>query len=173
VLLLFSSEITLPQSRSEPKTVDSVDLERYAGLWYEIARIPNSFQDDCVKGVTAEYKLRDDGLIDVTNRCLEQNGTQDEAVGLARIEDKKTNARLKVSFFSIFGWRPFWGDYWIIDLAEDYSFAVVCSPDREYGWVLARRPELPDHVRDGIFKRLVQQGFDRNDFKLTNQEPHS
>jgi apolipoprotein D and lipocalin family protein len=179
--LLLSYSITLTaawtgamaQSQEEPgppRTVVSVDLERYVGLWHEIARIPNSFQEGCVSGVTAEYALRDDGRIDVINRCITSSGKVDEAKGLARIEDRESNARLKVSFFSIFGWRPIWGDYWIIGLGDDYEFALVGSPDRKYGWILSREPELGWDVLERIYTMLRDQGYHPGDFEMTTQE---
>jgi apolipoprotein D and lipocalin family protein len=158
-----------PQESGPPKRVAHVDLGRYVGLWHEIARIPNRFQKQCVRGVTAEYALRPDGRIDVVNRCYKEDGSLDEARGLARVEDTVTNSRLKVSFFSILGWRPVWGDYWIIDLADDYSYAVVCSPDRKYAWILAREKDLAPDVLDGIYARLQAQGFERNAFTTTPQ----
>ncbi|UCC84593.1 MAG: lipocalin family protein [Gemmatimonadota bacterium] len=160
------------QSREElgpPRTVERVDLERYVGLWYEIARIPNGFQEQCVSGVTAEYELRDDGRIDVINRCITSSGRVDEAKGLARIEDRESNARLKVSFFSIVGWRPIWGDYWIIGLGDDYEFALVGSPDRKYGWILSREPELDWYVLERIYTILGDQGYHPGDFEMTDQ----
>ena len=158
------------QVEDRPITVESVDLRRYAGLWYEMARIPNGFQDQCVWGVTAEYSLRDDGKVGVVNRCYTEDGELEEAKGVARVADETSNARLEVSFFSILGWRPVWGDYWIIDLAEDYSYAVVCSPDRKYGWILARERTLPVDVLEGIFSRLREQGFPAGAFRPTAQE---
>ncbi len=166
-LALGSSQ---PRQTAPPTRVAHVDLQRYAGVWHEIARIPNRFQDQCLWGVTAEYTLRPDGRIDVINRCYRKDGSLDEAKGLARVEDTETNSLLKVSFFSIFGWRPVWGDYWIIDLADDYSYAVVCSPDRKYGWILAREDHLPPEVLDGIYARLRRQGFDTDVFQVTPQE---
>jgi apolipoprotein D and lipocalin family protein len=159
------------QEATPPTRVAHVDLERYAGVWHEIARIPNWFQNQCAWGVTAEYALRQDGRIDVINRCRKKDGSLDEAKGLARIEDRESNSLLKVSFFSILGWRPVWGDYWIIDLADDYGYAVVCSPDRKYGWILARESRLEDELLDGIFARLRAQGFERGAFQATAQEP--
>ena len=120
-----------------PSTVTSVDLSRYAGKWYEIARIPNRFQQDCVGNVTATYKTREDGRIDVLNACEQKDGETKSADGIAKIVDPSTNAKLKVSFVSFFGYRPFWGDYWILGLGRDYEYAVVGSPDRKYGWILA------------------------------------
>lgn len=153
-----------------PRTVERVELERYAGLWYEIARIPNGFQEGCVSGVTAEYQLRDDGRIDVINRCTTSEGRVDEAKGLARVEDPVSNARLKVSFFSVLGWRPIWGDYWIIGLGDDYEFALVGSPDRKYGWILSREPELHWYVLERIHTMLADQGYRLSDFEMTVQE---
>lgn len=149
----------------EPTTVRSVDLSRYAGLWYEVAKIPNRFQDQCVRGTTAEYSIREDGQIDVLNSCTTESGEVDAAEGLAKIVEAETNAKLKVSFVSFFGWRPFWGDYWILGLGDEYEYAIVGSPDRKYGWVLSRTPELSATVLAGIYEQLEAQGFDPADFE--------
>jgi apolipoprotein D and lipocalin family protein len=170
LILIIICATSFAQNKPDPDRVTQVDLDRYTGLWYEIARIPNRFQNQCVKGVTAEYTLRDDGRIDVVNQCYKSNGKLDRAEGLARVVDTKTNSQLEVSFFSILGWRPVWGDYWIIDLAKDYSFAVVCSPDRKYGWILARETRLQEDILKGIFSRLEQQGFEPDVFKYTDQK---
>ena len=110
------------------QTVEHVDLDRYIGLWHQIALIPNRFQDQCAGGTTATYTRRDDGKITVLNRCRTAEGKMDEAEGLAKIENDVTNAELKVSFVSFLGWRPFWGDYWVIGLDEDYDWAAVGTP---------------------------------------------
>ena len=137
------------------QTVEKVDLGRYTGLWYEIARIPHWFQDHCVAS-TATYTLRPDGDIQVINRCRdERDGALREATGRAWVVDNASNARLKVSFF----W-PFRGDYWIIDLGRDYDYAVIGAPNREYLWVLARTPQIPDQLYAGILARAAAQGFD-------------
>ena len=140
-------------------TVDQVDLARYVGLWYEVAKIPNRFQDQCASGTTAEYTLRDDGRITVVNRCLKADGKWDEAKGVARVVDTATNAKLEVSFVSFLGWRPFWGDYWVIGLDADYRWAVVGTPDRKYGWVLARTPALDDAARAAVDAVLTGNGY--------------
>ncbi|UCC75051.1 MAG: lipocalin family protein [Gemmatimonadota bacterium] len=158
------------QELGPPATVERVELERYVGLWYEIARIPNSFQDQCARDVTAEYALRDDGRLDVINRCVKSDGRVDEAKGLARIEDRESNSKLKVSFFSILGWRPVWGDYWIIGLGDDYEYAVVGSPDRKYGWILSRERELDAVVLERIFATLGERGYEPDGFQMTAQE---
>jgi apolipoprotein D and lipocalin family protein len=155
------------RGQDDMKVVSHVDLERYAGLWHEVARIPNRFQKQCARGTTAEYALRDDGRISVVNRCTKSDGEPDRAEGVARIVDAATNARLQVSFVSFLGWRPFWGDYWIIGLDEDYRWAVVAAPGRQYGWVLARTPELPDETMERVFSILERNGYDRAAFQLS------
>ncbi len=151
----------------EVTTVAHVDLSRYVGLWYEVAKIPNRFQKQCARGTTAEYTLREDGRITVANRCYEENGDLDEAEGLARIVDPATNAKLEVSFVSFLGWRPFWGDYWVIGLDEEYRWAIVGTPDRKYGWVLARTPTLDDDTLEEVFAIIERNGYDRNAFETS------
>ena len=151
-------------------TVAKVDLTRYAGLWHEIARIPNRFQTRCAWGVTADYAVRADGRINVVNRCYDGSGKVEEAQGLARVEDTASNARLKVSFFSILGWRPVWGDYWIIGLGDNYEYALVGAPGRNYGWILARERKLDESTLKKIFTQLREQGYDPERFQMTRQE---
>jgi apolipoprotein D and lipocalin family protein len=138
------------------ETVTDVDLQRYTGTWYEIARFPHRFQKDCY-ATRAVYTLREDGLIGVYNEC--RRGAADGPIkavkGKARVVDKQTNAKLEVSFF----W-PFWGDYWIIDLDPDYQWAVVGHPSRSYLWILSRQEKMEAEVLNGIRLRLQQQGYD-------------
>ena len=137
-------------------TVNFVDLNRYVGKWYEIARYPNSFQKGCI-GSRATYTMRDDGKIRVVNECYDKSfsGKLRSAKGKAWTVDKETNARLKVSFF----W-PFAGDYWIIDLGKNYEYAVVGHPDRKYLWILSRSPEMTDDVYQSILERLQKKEYD-------------
>lgn len=135
-------------------TVPTVDLMRYMGVWYEIARIDHSFQKGCIKS-SATYTLLPDGEVEVINRCVnEKDGRLREAKGRAWSVDPKSNARLKVTFF----W-PFRGDYWIIDLGKEYEYAVVGAPNRQYLWILARQPVLGDAIYKGILEKLTTQGF--------------
>jgi apolipoprotein D and lipocalin family protein len=152
-----------------PVPVPQVDLDRYAGRWYEIAKIPNWFQRSCVGGTTADYAVRPDGMIDVVNRCLQKDGTAKEARGVARVENEKTRSELKVSFVRFLWRRWFWGDYWIIGLDPDYQYAVVGTPDRKYGWILARRPKLDPSQFSAVNRILEQQGYDPADFEMTRQ----
>ncbi len=164
-MLLFSSILVAQQN--PPTTVKYVDLKKYVGLWYEVAKIPNSFQDHCIKGTTAKYTLTKDGDIEVVNSCIDEDGEVDDADGVARIIDKKTNAKLEVSFVSFLGWRPFWGDYWVIGLDEDYKWAIVGTPSRKYGWVLSRTPKLDEVTMNNIFDILKGQGYDPKKFEIS------
>ena len=137
------------------QTVARVDLSRYVGTWYEIASFPQRFQKGCT-GTMATYSLRDDGEIDVVNRCRKGSlqGKEDSAEGRARVTDKGTNAKLEVSFF----W-PFWGDYWIVDLGAKYEYAVVGHPSRDYLWILSRTPTMAPSVYASIVERLRDKGY--------------
>ncbi len=145
---------TPPTSQLPPlKTVAQVELSRYLGLWYEIGRYANSFQKGCLES-TAVYSIRPDGDIDVLNSCRnEGDGRLREAHGRAWVVDT-SNARLKVSFF----W-PFRGDYWIIDLGQNYEYAVVGTPDRKFLWILSRTPQLSPETLAGIMQHIEIQGF--------------
>ena len=151
-------------------TVEQVNINRYVGLWYEIAKIPNSFQDQCAYGTTAEYKIDEDGDIVVINSCYDEKNKIDVAEGLAKVVDKKSNAKLEVSFVSFLGIRPFWGDYWIIGLDENYQWAVVGTPSRKYGWILSRAPFLSDETMQKIFSILKDQYYNPDDFDMSKQK---
>jgi apolipoprotein D and lipocalin family protein len=138
------------------RTVPHVDLTRYMGTWYDIASFPQRFQKGCT-GTVATYTLRPDGTVEVLNRCARGalDGKVTAAKGRAKVVDRTTNAKLKVSFF----W-PFWGDYWVIDLGQDYEYAVVGHPNRNYLWILSRTPTMAPEVYEGILERLKQQHYD-------------
>jgi len=172
IFILYLAACSSPQEKSLPDlvTVQQVDLKKYIGIWYEIAKIPNSFQDQCAYGTTAEYKIDEDGDIIVTNSCYDKEGKPDVAEGLAKVVDKNTKAKLEVSFFSILGIRPIWGDYWIIGLDENYQWAVVGTPSRKYGWILSRTPSLPDDTIKEIFSLLKAQNYNLADFEMSEQK---
>ena len=151
------------------ETVKLVDLTRYTGKWYEIAKIPNRFQDHCDRNTTATYALLPDGRISVINQCTEIDGSEDSAEGLARVVDTGSNARLEVSFFSIFGWHLFWGDYWIIGLDEDYQYVVVGTPSRKYGWILSRQKKMSEIQLNLAYDILRRQGYDPDTFVMSKQ----
>ncbi|MBT8332647.1 MAG: lipocalin family protein, partial [Deltaproteobacteria bacterium] len=152
-------------SESPLTVVDTVDLNRYLGKWYEIASYPAWFQKGCT-GTTAEYSLLPDGKIQVINRCHKDSleGPLKESKGKAEVVDSATNAKLKVWFF----W-PFKGNYWIIDLDPDYQWAVVGEPSRKYLWILSRTPTMDQAVFQGILQRLVQKGYDPDKLRRTDQ----
>ena len=138
------------------QVVPRVNLERYTGTWFEIARFPHRFQEGCVAS-SATYTLRSDGTIEVLNQC--RKGSPDGEIsstrGKAWVVDKETHAKLKVSFF----W-PFSGDYWIIDLGENYDYAVVGHPNRKYLWILSRTPQMEESLYQSILERLRNQSYD-------------
>lgn len=159
------------QKTAELKAVNSVDIGRYAGRWYEIAKYPNKFQKQCVGNVTATYTRKPDGKIEVLNECLRKDGTTDSAKGDAKIADKSSNAKLKVRFAPGFlSFLPFvWANYWIIDLDPDYRYAVIGEPGRKYLWILSRKPEMGDAEYGGIVKRIAEQGYDPARLQRTPQ----
>jgi apolipoprotein D and lipocalin family protein len=176
VLLMFtritSVAASLPGDGQVLAVVPELDLERYAGQWYEISRFPNRFQRGCAGEVTATYSLRPDGRIAVTNRCRQANGEMKEAEGVARRVEGRPASVLKVRFAPAFlGFLPMvWGDYQVIALGPDYDFAVVGTPDRKYLWILARTPAM----EPGRYKAAVEaaraQGFEVGRLMQTQQE---
>lgn len=152
------------------QSVSHVDLAQYVGIWYEIARFPFSIQDGCT-ATTATYSKREDGKIDVLNRCRmgTPDGEESIAKGTARVVDSVTNAKLKVSFnffMGLFGG----GDYWVIDLAPDYSYAVVSEPKGRYLWILSRTPQMDEMIYAAIVARLKTDGF-QTEYLLKTRQP--
>ncbi len=170
-LLCATSVAVAPVAARAMTPVPAVDLDRYAGLWFEIARIPNRFQKQCVRDTLALYSLQANGGLRVVNQCVKANGRVDQARGVARVIDRQTRAKLKVSLVSVLGWRPFWGDYWIIGLDEHYRWAVVGSPDRRYGWILARTRALEPAALNSILPILERNGYRPEAFGLRSPPP--
>jgi apolipoprotein D and lipocalin family protein len=170
-LLLMLSACGSTPVAPPPPTVSSVDLNRYTGTWYELAKIPNRFQRQCAANTTARYTRQADGAIEVLNRCQTADGRYDQTQGIARVVDARSSAKLEVSFFSILGWRPVWGDYWILELDGNYEYALVGTPDRKFGWLLSRTPALPVATRAAIDRRLRQLGYDPAQFTTSPQRP--
>lgn len=159
---MFFSSCNQSQTLS---TVPEVDLNKYAGRWYEIASYPQRFQRGC-HCTTAEYTLSDEGYVIVENRCNKDSikGKVSYIKGKAFVEENSGNAKLKVQFF----W-PFRGKYWIIDLASDYRYAVVSEPGMDYLWILSRQPMMNENDYRDILNRLKQKGFDLNRLQKTVQ----
>jgi apolipoprotein D and lipocalin family protein len=143
-------------SQSRPSVVNSVDLNRYTGVWYEIARLPNPFEKN-LKCITATYTLRDDGKITVLNKGHKINDPEKEntAKGVAWVPDKNSPAKLKVQFF----W-PFSGNYWIIHLDKDYKYVLVGDPSFKYMWILCRESKMDEETYKMLLDRAVLEGFD-------------
>ncbi len=144
-------------------TVAAVDLGRYLGTWYEIAVVPNRFQKQCVADTQARYRLQGDD-IEVFNRCRQSDGSVSEATGVAKPVAGSANAKLRVSFF-----RPFYGDYWVLALPDDYRWVLVGEPTRSYGWVLSRTPQLPPADLAAALARAEQLGYAAAAFQRTPQ----
>lgn len=150
-------------NRAVPQPHKSVDLQKYLGRWYEIARYEQGFQKGC-EGVTADYSLRADGTIDVLNRCRKPDGKSSEARGRAKVADADTKAKLKVSFFG-----PFYGDYWVLDHAEDYSWSIVGEPSGRYLWILDREATPADAEVGKLIDRARELGYDTSMLLRTRQ----
>jgi apolipoprotein D and lipocalin family protein len=162
--LLAACQGLPPDGKPPVQAVAAVDLQRYAGTWYEIARYPMPFQRQCIGDTTAHYRLREDGAIAVVNRCRTESGF-DQAEGRATVVEGSHNARLKVSFF----W-PFRADYWVIGLDTDYRWAVVGDPQRKYLWILSRTPQLPPAQLDAALAAARAQGYELTPLSYTPQQ---
>lgn len=168
VTLIIVSTFSISSCASQPiyrtsttplDTVSHVDLNKYLGTWYEIYRLPNKFENIDCKNITANYSLREDGNIKVINSCTKTNNKLDQSTGIAKVVDSVTNAKLKVSFF-----RPFYGDYWIIDLAPDYSWVMVGEPEGKYFWILSRTPTLSANTKSILLAKAKELGYPTQDF---------
>jgi len=171
--LPLSIDVSRATTGQELRVVPSVDLSRYAGTWYEIARLPNRFQDSCAGEVTATYRIDENGEIDVLNRCRQANGKMKSARGSARrASPSEPSSKLKVRFApALLSFVPWvWGDYWIIGLAPDYSYAVVGDPSRKYLWILSRTPQMEEAVYRKILEEAKKQGFNISRISRTRQE---
>jgi apolipoprotein D and lipocalin family protein len=174
IILLWLPLIGFAQKTSDKNPVEAVaavDLDKYQGKWFEIARYPNKFQKKCIGDVTATYRLKKNKKVEVLNECLKENGKMIKAKGEAKIVDKKTNAKLEVRFApGWLSWLPqVWGDYWILDLDKDYNYAVVGDPDRDYLWILSRTPELDTATYEDILDKVENMGFNPNKLIKTPQ----
>ncbi|MCS7216801.1 MAG: lipocalin family protein [Candidatus Bipolaricaulota bacterium] len=155
-----------------PGVVAELDLSRFLGRWYALAHIPTSFERGCAHGTTATYVLLPNGQIEVLNECYDAQGKKRVARGRAWIPNPQEPAKLKVSFVSLFGIPLFAGDYWVIELAPDYSYAVVGHPTRRYGWILSRTPKLDEAAWARIKAALARAGYRWEQFVLIDQSVH-
>ena len=161
-----SAQATIAGSQAQPLgpllTVESLDVPRYMGTWFEIAKYPNRFQKKCVADTQADYRLQANGTVQVVNRCRKETGEMDEAVGEARQVGVTTSPKLQVRFAPAWlSWLPLvWGDYWVIDLDPNYRLVAISEPDRQYLWVLSRTVQVDAKDYAALMLRLQGQGFD-------------
>jgi len=172
VSLLCLCSLTAQGQSDEPvKTIPSLDVPRYLGTWYEIAKFPNWFQRKCASNTKAVYSLRPDGNLKVLNSCNAADGSAAEAEGTARQIGSKDSPKLEVRFAP--AWLSFlpmvWGDYWVIDLDPQYQVAAISDPRREYLWVLSRTPQLDKKTYEDLLQRLQAQQFDVRKLETTLQ----
>jgi apolipoprotein D and lipocalin family protein len=164
---------TVAHPRPDPlPTIERLDVPRYMGTWYEIAKFPNRFQTKCTSDTRAEYTAQADGTVRVVNRCRTENGQTSEAEGVARQVGGPDSPKLQVRFAPAWlSWLPaVWGDYWIIDLDPDYELAAVSEPRRAYLWILARSPRVDPARQAALLERLAEQGLDVSRLQPT---PHA
>jgi len=167
-----SVALSADAATTEPlQTIAALDVPRYMGTWYEIAKYPNWFQKKCVGDTSADYSLQPDGRVQVINRCREASGELSEAVGMARQIGAADSPKLEVRFAP--AWLSFlpmvWGDYWVIDLDPDYRLVAVSEPSREYLWVLSRTPAVDAQAYEALLARLAARGFDPGKLERTTQ----
>lgn len=162
----------VPQTADTLRTVAALDVLRYMGTWYEIAKYPNWFQKKCTGATKADYSLLPDGQVQVINRCRLDNGTMNEARGVARQVEAATSPKLEVRFAPAWlSFLPFvWGNYWVIDLDADYQLVAVSEPNKEYLWILSRTPKVDPARYSSLLIRLRQQGFDLDKLEVTDQD---
>ncbi len=154
------------------QTVRGVDVGRYMGRWYEVAKFPNRFQRQCVSDAVAEYRLLPDGRVEVGNRCNTADGSVDDVLGIARQIGAGDSPRFEVRFAP--AWLSLlpmvWGDYWIVDLDSDYTLAAVSEPKREFLWILSRTPAVKPEAYQALLQRLRAQGLDVGRLQATPQQ---
>ena len=153
-------------------TIAALDVPRYMGTWYEIAKFPNWFQRNCIGFTQAAYSTLADGTVQVINRCRTDTGATDQAIGSARQVGASDSPKLQVRFAPAFlSFLPMvWGDYWVIDLDQGYRLAAVSEPKREYLWILSRTPKVDKASYDALLTRLAAQGLDVSKLVPTRQE---
>ena len=153
-------------------TVASLDVPRYMGTWYEIAKFPNWFQKKCISNTRANYVLRSDGTVQVTNRCKTASGEIDEAVGAAHQMGPATSPKLQVRFAP--AWLSLipavWGDYWVVVLEDNYQWVAVSEPGRQFLWILSRTPRMEPKAYADLLLRLASLGLDVQKLEVTAQD---
>lgn len=170
-LKLAAQTATAPQALPAVATIASLDVPRYMGTWYEIAKFPNRFQAKCVANTRARYWSQTDGSVQVLNSCATADGSVIDALGKAVQVGGATSPKLEVRFAPAWlSWLPMvWGDYWVIDLDTDYQLAAVSDAKRDYLWVLSRTPQVNAKAYDALLDRLKAQHFEVQKLERTPQ----
>ena len=171
-LLIGLGLATMAYAQNQPlKTVDKVELDRYLGVWYEVARKPMYFQKKCDRDVTATYTLNENGNVNVDNKCYSKDGTLNQSLGEAYVQNSPFNSKLKVSFLpSAIRWLPVArGDYWVLKIDENYQTVLVGEPNRKYLWVLSRTAHPDEAVVKEYLDYAKSVGYDLGDVIKTKQ----
>ncbi|RAP34505.1 hypothetical protein DID80_07235 [Candidatus Marinamargulisbacteria bacterium SCGC AAA071-K20] len=166
LFILFTS----PSQASPPLTVPTFNISGYEGEWFELARFDNKFQEDCQKNAKANYRLLENGYIEVINSCVEKNGTLKVVKGLARKQNSESPSKYEASFFTVLGWRPVWGDYWILDIDKDYTVAVVGDRNRKFAWIISRNIEITATQKKRAISILNKNGYDTQRLFFSKQD---
>ena len=153
MLAAACSQNPVYRQSTDPLPVAPIDQSRYLGTWHEQARLPNSFEEGCQRA-TAEYAIREDGLISVVNTCIDARGESRVARGRARPTGAANEGKLEVSFFG-----PFWANYWVLDRGENYDWSIVGEPEGRYLWVLTREREITPELRAAFERRITELGY--------------
>ncbi len=170
-LKVAAQTIATPAALPPVATISTLDVPRYMGTWYEIAKFPNRFQAKCTANTRAQYLAQTDGSVQVLNSCATADGSTIDALGKAIQVGATNSPKLQVRFAPVWlSWLPMvWGDYWVIDLDADYQLAAVSDAKREYLWVLSRTPQVSAKAYDALLQRLKAQHFDVQKLERTAQ----
>ena len=153
------------------EAITSLDVPRYMGTWYEVAKYPNWFQKRCIANTSATYAVQPNGMLQVLNRCQKEDGSMSEALGAAKQVGDANSPKLEVRFAPAWlSFLPFvWGNYWVIDLDPQYQLAAVSEPSRKYLWILSRSKTVEPKAYEALLQRLKQQGFNLDAIEISKQ----
>jgi len=169
---LASVQAQSTETPSAPlESIASLDVPRYMGTWYEVAKYPNWFQKRCIANTSATYTIQPNGMLQVLNRCQKEDGSMSEALGAAKQVGDATSPKLEVRFAPAWlSFLPFvWGNYWVIDLDPQYQLAAVSEPSRKYLWILSRSKTVEPKAYEALLQRLKQQGFNLDAIEISKQ----
>jgi len=153
------------------ESITSLDVPRYMGTWYEVAKYPNWFQRRCIANTSASYAMQANGMLQVVNRCQKEDGSITDALGAAKQVGDATSPKLEVRFAPAWlSFLPFvWGNYWVIDLDPQYQLAAVSEPTRKYLWILSRTQTVEPKAYEALLQRLKEKGFNLDAIEISKQ----